>query len=510
MKKQYLKIFAVILFSGLFLNACDLTREPHNSISRGNSLQSLSDAKKWDVGFMAQLRGRVGGYYSTVQDYQADYLNASADFGNRGGAWHSWLTLTSSDYDVKDIWHSYYVALKNINEFLTLVAGFELDNADERAELDSYKGDAHLLRAFYYSELAIRYGTRYNASTASTDLCVPLILVYDLAALPSRATNAEVYKQIADDIQAAKGYLKGRENKPMSNVLTEDAAYALEARVALTKKDWPTALSSAKRLISSGKYPLVKAEAESFTNMWRKDTSTEDIVQLFIKKTDEEPLTINFYGYSSNLEANAPDWFPAQGLLSLYVDSDLRKNVYFEKVPTVKVLDYTINDLYVISKYKGNTAYDVTEVPRYIIAPKLFRMGEIYMIAAEAAHMSNDAEATTFLNNFRASRGLAAVTVTGNALLNEIKNERTRELAFEGHRLWDLRRWNDPMKRMEPQKSNSPISNDNQNPIGTSFLSPLVSLTLEVANDSHRWIWPIPYNELTTNVNIKDQQNQGY
>lgn len=43
----------------------------------------------------------------------------------------------------------------------------------------------------------------------------------------------------------------------------------------------------------------------SFTNMWRADNSTEDIVQLFIRKTDEEPLTINFYGYSSNLQANA-------------------------------------------------------------------------------------------------------------------------------------------------------------------------------------------------------------
>lgn len=510
MKKQYLKIFAVILFSGIFLNACDLTREPHNSIPRENSLQSLSDAKKWDTGFMAQLRGRVGGFYSTVQDYQADYLNASADFGNRGGAWHSWLTLTSSDYDVKDIWHSYYVALKNINEFLTLAEGLELDNANERAELDSYKGDAHLLRAFYYSELAIRYGTRYNASTASTDLCVPLVLVYDLADRPSRATNAEVYKQIADDIQAAKEYLKVRENKPMSNVLTEDAAYALEARVALTKKDWSTALSSARRLITSGRYPLVAPEAGSFTSMWRADSSTEDIVQLYIKKTDEEPLTINFYGYSSNLSANIPDWFPTQGLLDLYEDSDLRKGVYFEKVPLVKVLDYEINDLYVISKYRGNPAYNDTNVPRYIIAPKLFRMGEIYMIAAEAAYMSDNADAIDYLNDLRESRGLAAVTVTGNALLNEIKNERTRELAFEGHRLWDLRRWNEPMKRMAPQMSESPISEDNPAPIGTSFLSPVVSLTLEVANDSHRWIWPIPYNELTTNVNIKDQQNPGY
>jgi hypothetical protein len=510
MKKQYLKIFAFTLFSVLFLNACDLTREPHNSIPRENSLQSLSDAKKWNTGFMAQLRGRVGGFYSMVQDYQADYLNASADFGNRGGAWHSWLTLTSSDYDVKDIWHSYYVALKNINEFLSLVEGLELTDADEKAELDSYKGDAHLLRAFYYSELAIRYGTRYNASTAGTDLCVPLVLEYSLTDRPSRATNAEVYKQIADDIAAAKGYLKGRENKPMSTVLTEDAAYALEARVALSKKDWPTALSSAERIIASGRYPLVAPIPASFTNMWRADNSTEDIVQLFIRKTDEEPLTINFYGYSSNLQANAPDWFPTKGLLDLYEDGvDLRKEVYFEKT-LVKVTDYSINDLYVISKYKGNPAYNDTDVPRYIIAPKLFRMGEIYMIAAEAAYMSGNEDAIDYLNDLRESRGLDAVTATGEALLEEIKKERTRELAFEGHRLWDLRRWNEPMKRMTPQTSQNPISEENTNPIGTAFLSPMVAFDLEVANDSYRWIWPIPYNELTTNVNIKDQQNPGY
>lgn len=511
MKKQYFKILTITLCCVLLLNGCDLTREPYNSIPRENSLQSLSDAKKWDTGFMVFLRNRVGGFYSTTQDMQADYLNASADFGNRGGAWHSWLTLTSSDYDAKDIWHSYYVALKNINEFLVLAEEFELTDSDEKMEMDGYKGDAHLLRAFYYYELAIRYGTIYNEANAGTDLCVPLILTYDLAALPSRATNSEVFGQIAKDIESAKGFLKGRENKQMSNVLTEDAAYALEARVALYKKDWPKALSSADRIIKSGRYPLVEAKSQSFEDMWYADKSTEDIVQLFILKTDEEPRIINFYGYSSSLKANTPDWFPTKGILDLYEDGkDLRKDVYFEKVPLVIVLDYKIDDLYVISKYKGNPAFNVTSDPRYILAPKLFRMGEIYMIAAEAAFMSNNSGALGYLNDLRESRGLDAIAATGNALLDEIKKERTRELAYEGQRLWDLRRWNEPMKRMAPQVSAAQISVDNTNPIGTAFLSPMVALDLEVANDSHRWIWPIPYNEMTTNVNIKNQQNPGY
>lgn len=511
MKKQYFSIFAITMFSVILLSGCDLTREPYNSIPRENSLQSLSDAKKWDTGFMAMLRGRVGGIYSTVQDYQADYLNASADFGNRGGAWHSWLTLTSSDYDVKNIWHSYYRALKNVNEFLMLAEELELADSDEKAEMDGYKGDAHLLRAFYYYELAIRYGTRYNEATSSTDLCVPLVLTYDLEALPSRATNDEVYGQMAKDIESAKIFLKGRVNKPMSTVLTADAVYALEARIALSKKDWNTALSSANRLIASGRYPLVEPTMESFEDMWRADISSEDIVQLFIRKTDEEPLVINFYGFNSSLDANTPDWFPSKGIVDLYEDSkDLRKNVYFEKVNLVRVLDFRINDLYVISKFRGNPAFNDTQVPRNILAPKLFRMGEIYMIAAEAAYMSGNSSAEGYLNDLRMSRGLDAIAFTGSALLEEIKKERTRELAFEGQRLWDLRRWNEPMKRMTPQMSAVPISDDNPKPIGIAFLSPMVALDLEVTTDSYRWIWPIPYNELTTNVNIKDQQNPGY
>ena len=508
MKKQFFKIFVVAFISLIFLGGCDLTREPYDAIPRENSLQSITDAKKWDTGFMSLLRNRVGGYYSTSQDFQADYLNASADYGNRGGSFYTWQTLNSGDYDVKDIWHSYYIALKNINEFLHLTADLQFEKEADMVELNSYKGDAHLLRAFYYYELAIRYGTKYNPASASSDLCVPLILQYDFTELPSRATNAEVYGQIAKDIDAAKLLLSARANKPMSLVLTADAAIALEARVALAKKDWPAALAAAEKLIVSGTYPLVSPEAESFSNMWRADNSSEDIVQLYVKRSDEEPRTIGFYGYSEQNKANMPDFFPTQGIIDLFDAGDLRKPVYFEKAAKVKVGDYNMDDVYVISKYLGNPAYNTTATPRYILRPKLFRMGEIYTIAAEAAFMvPNTTKAAQYLNDLRISRGLTAV---GSVTLQDIKDERTRELAFEGQRFFDLRRWNDPMNRLPPQSSQNPISATINNPIGRSFLSTISDFDLKVPASSHRWIWPIPYNELTTNVNIKDQQNPGW
>lgn len=138
-------------------------------------------------------------------------------------------------------------------------------------------------------------------------------------------------------------------------------------------------------------------------------------------------------------------------------------------------------------------------------------MGDIYMIAAESAHKSgNSDKALKHLNSLRESRGLDILDVTGDVLFNEIKEERTKELAFEGNRLWDLRRWDEGLKRMPPQKSNNPISESNDDVIGTSFLSNVSDFDLEVDKSNTRWIWPIPYNELTTNINIKNQQNPGW
>ncbi len=505
MKKIILNQLFIVIASIFVFSSCDLTREPYDAIPRENSLQTIADAQKWDVGFMSQLRNRVGGVYSVLQDYQADYLNASGDFGNRGGAWYTWQTLNSSDYDVKDIWHNYYMAIKNINEFLSLADNLKLTTDAEIKSMNQYKGDAHLLRAYYYSELAIRYGYRYNPNTANTDLSVPLILKYDLNELPSRATNEQVYAQIKKDIETAKTLLVGRKNAPMSEYLNTDAAVALQARVALTMKNWSEALLAAETLINSGRYPLVKPEKQSFIDMWYGDKSSEDIIQLYVKKTDEEPNVISFYGYNESQKAFMPDWFPTQGFIDLYATNDLRKNIYFEKVGLTKVGDYEMNDLYVISKFKGNPVYNNTATPRYIIKPKLFRMGEIYMIAAEAAFMSgNTTKATQYLNDFRYSRGLIALT---SVTMQDIKDERSRELAYEGFRLWDLRRWEDPMNRFTPQYSNNEISGVK---IGTTFLSTISPFNLKIQANSPRWIWPIPYNDLTTNVNIKDQQNPGW
>ncbi|WP_417885496.1 RagB/SusD family nutrient uptake outer membrane protein [Zunongwangia sp.] len=70
-----------------------------------------------------------------------------------------------------------------------------------------------------------------------------------------------------------------------------------------------------------------------------------------------------------------------------------------------------------------------------------FRLGEIYLNGAEAAYELGQAEtATTYINTLRERAGFPANSIT-NLTMEDIRNERRVELAFEDHRFFDLKRW---------------------------------------------------------------------
>jgi hypothetical protein len=70
-----------------------------------------------------------------------------------------------------------------------------------------------------------------------------------------------------------------------------------------------------------------------------------------------------------------------------------------------------------------------------------FRLGEIYLNAGEAAfELGNTADALTYINAIRERAGFGPNSLT-TLTIQRIQNERRVELAFEDHRLWDLKRW---------------------------------------------------------------------
>jgi hypothetical protein len=498
MKRFNLKYIAGGLLA-LTLASCqkNLEKFPTSAIATELAFQSVRDARAWNTGLYSTLRGNFYGIYAYTQDIQADQLNATIDYGNRNGFPHRWDGFEATDGNINSIWQGYYRAIANIN---LMISGFQTiptASPAEATELDRYKGDAYAARAYYYSELVTRYAKPYEPASAASDPGVPLVLTYDIFAKPGRASVKAVYTQILSDIAQAKTLLATIAGAQGSNNFNIDAVTALEARVRLNMQDWAGAKTAADAVIATGKYPLINTQA-AFTSYWYTDTKQEDIMQLFASKT-ETPNTNSIYlGFRSNDNTYRPDFVPSQWVIDKYAANDIRKATYF----VAKPVNFTTGTgtMTLVNKYPGNPALFTAATTNYAHAPKFLRIAEMYLISAEAGARSGnatlDADALIKLNALRAARGLTTPLIaTGNGLFAEVKDERFRELAFEGFRLWDLKRWHEGFTRSAPQNTNFLT-------VGTGFT------TLSIPANHPKFQWGLPSNDVTINPNLT--QNQGW
>ncbi|HEU0226497.1 MAG TPA: RagB/SusD family nutrient uptake outer membrane protein [Arachidicoccus soli] len=478
-----------------------LNKTPFDSISKEQSFKSVKDAKNWDVGLYATLRGNVYGIFTFSTDVQADQLNASLDYGNRNGFPHKWDGFLSDDYTIRDVWSGYYYAIANINVALAGFQEIKPENAADSLNLKHYTGDEYLARAYYYFELVQRWAKSYNPSSATQDLGVPLIIKYELNGLPARATVDAVYKQILSDISMAKTMLADVAGSLGSSKFNVDVAYALEARVKLNMQDWQGAYAAANQLISSGRYPLVTTQG-GLDSMWHYDAPNETIMQLYVSAPSELANTNNIYiGYNSGNNSYDPDFIPSQWVVDMFPSNDFRLNTYFMK-DSVLIQGAKYGNIYLVNKYPGNPALYTSASTNYEQAPKIFRIGEMYLIAAEAeANIGGASEsiALSLLNTLRMHRGytVALTGLAGASLKQAVMDERFRELAFEGFRLDDLKRWNMGFTRKDPQNINIIVT-------GADFN------TKTVAAGADKFVWGIPANDMTINPNLKGEQNPGW
>lgn len=529
------KILLGVLLLAAVVQSCNLDKDPADYIDYGAAYRNMQDAKKWDNGIYSTLRGKFGGGYIMPQEAQADMLNAHAAFNNLYAEFHSWTILPESNV-IQEIYHSYYAALIDANVVLTRLPELQVNEA-EKPLRDHYLGNAYFARAFYHFNLALRWGTPYAAATADKDLGVALALDPLSLEKPTRATNAQTYKLILDDLQKAEQLLSDVPAKVGNSEISADAVRALRARVYLYMDDMDNAFREARQLIDKAVYPLIAPyvaqldahnridpREDAFAQMWFYDNGAEQIWQPYVAKENEIPTTTPLYGADLSTttywgEANQPDrmgdynkppYVPTQTVMNtLFADGkDHRALSLFEFVKT------TVNDmnvstqLYVISKFKGNPNYATLTsthwggyVPNGNQAPKPFRIAEQYLIAAEAAcRLNNTDDALKYLNELRASRGLSATDLTGEKLYEEIKNERARELAFEGFRLWDLRRWKQGVGKRPYQGA------DGYYQVPASFYAG--GFSVDIKPDNHMFVWPFPLNETLINRGIR--QNPGW
>lgn len=494
--KLFNKLHILIIGLATFTSCESLDQDPYEDLSTKLAFKSVENAEYWRNGFYRSLRRVSYGDIMLLPDVQSDLLNATLNYGNRKGDLQNW-SFRTNDSDISSVWSSRYSVLNDINICIEKFPTIPVSSDKEQDKLNRFLGEAYALRAYYFFQLTERFSPKYDASNKSTaNLGIPLVTTFDITLLPPRATLEETYNQIESDIDKAEKLLGGAEGVKGSNFFTLDAVKALKARVALTKGDYAKAYVEAKAIVDAGKYPLVSTQ-EALQKMWHNDETDETIVQLFSSKPDELPLLMRDYlVYEAKTKKYKPDYVPSKWVVDLYDASDIRKSVYFKNLtietPTGKDYDVTL-----VYKYPGNPNL-YSGSPLEYHSPKIFRTAELYLIVSEAAYKNGDeVNAVKYLNDLRQSRGLSDVKSSGINLFNDIKEERLRELAFEGTRLNDLKRWEEGVKRHSPQ--------------GTEYLvvSPKDQYyELDKPANDYRFTWPIPNHEMTVNPNLK--QNEGY
>lgn len=270
--------------------------------------------------------------------------------------------------------------------------------------------------------------------------------------------------------------------------------------MAYDMEDYTTAANVAQALINKGTYTLISNPAQ-YKDMWLNDTGTEAIWQFYMELKNEEGPTALGSMLSGIIDKFArPSYMASKKVTDLYdTENDIRYGAYF-KTDTIDA--QTVPDFVgtYCNKWPGNPAL-YTGKPNNMNKTKAMRISEMYLLGAEAyAKAGNEGAACGLLNDLRKARisGWTDQTYSGDALMKEIQDERTRELFAEGFRFSDMKRWGIGFSRSVAE--DAPVAN---------YVATQGNDLTKDASD-HMWVWPIPKDEIDANPQIKGQQNEGY
>ena len=381
---------------------------------------------------------------------QASPRNVFAPFHR----WQSDPFTTIEDKQWRDEdWSHLYERIAVLNNIIYYANEFR-DTEEDLELLSQVEGEARFLRASYYFLLVNIYGKPYNKSTAYEDAGVPLKtseVIEDIYF--TRSSVGAVYEQIVRDLQDAAKCLEGV--VPVSAIRVGSAAVnALLSRVYLYMEEYEKAIDAADMvLLANYSYNVFHL------NTWEAGQnviSSSSVETIFHQGGNSVPVV--FLNDSTNSwngdDRRASSFQVSDDLLSCYESGDLRRTAFFRFSTKTRA---TLPD-----KYK--TWRTVSNDPEQVGEDFLIRLPEVILNKAEALAMLNrDDEAKTELEKLRSKRfkaeDLQPVTETGEELVNFIRDERRRELCFEGHRWFDLRRY--AVNSIYPLKSDFSIRHTN-------------------------------------------------
>lgn len=524
--------FLFVLMLLITSNSCTkvLDQVPNDRIDVENYFKGRADAETALIGaYDIVFRNLVPTF--TINDmFSGREIQQIGNIQGRPVQYRPVLRI-NNDGGTGGLWTQCYQALSRINLILEKVPEIpdglfeQQGNPPTVNRKNEILGEAYFLRAWIYWQMALNWGD------------VPLVIEFPKSAQPgdnliARTPVIEVLKQVDDDLLKAEQYLPLDHryfSQNMSAVAiriaskgraTKGIALLMQARRALQEKQWQVAADKANQIIGLGIYSLNATFTPIFNNTPAGGQNTvESILETQSVRDGFNNtggiFTWEFYTngrtevtpqWNTNYQGNYLDPFDVRQLFS----SNISYNA-----------NNSLRGITQFKYYNRDGAYNSADPWNYIIG----RLGEVFLIRAEALNELSfpNAEAITRLNELRARakqttytvtvrrQGLPDTTVSAKGILplsttagqpntlfvgsqndlrNLIRDERWRELAFEGLRWFDLRRYN------EPSGKHSAL-------VAVYLDNPAIDGT-----DPGKLLWPIPNGQII--VNPKLTQNPGY
>ena len=415
MKKTYILIFLTFLFLG-----CNDFLEPK---SQDQVIpKHVEQLKELLLGEIIQEKEDFLRYLPLMTDDFEDRDGTMYEFRNEYWGYYTWQqepedardNVTIADKAWEKLYHTIFVCNIIIHDIP------DLEGTEE--EKNKLLAETHFIRAQAYFCLVNLYGEPYeNAEQARTALGVPIN--HETTILNkryTRSTLAEVYTLIESDLKESIRQFKSVEWEKNFARPSLDVAYLLASRFYLYKKEYQLAKNYTDSIIQNNRYQfydLVNTPASEYS--WFLHGSNPEIMFCY--------GVVNFEHISTTAKAGV--YIVSNSLKNLFITGDLRKASFMN--PDIKPHKYNKG----ISTCYGNT----------------YRWAEVYLNRAEAlVYLDDWQSAIGDINALREKRVKGnyqiAATDKDDALL-KVREERRRELCFEGQRWFDLRRYGMPELR---------------------------------------------------------------
>jgi len=438
-------LLTIAAFLMLVYSGCKLEDNPTNSVTT-ESLTTTSDG----------LLNAVNGAYALFKDHGP--FEGTTDLNNMYLRHFYQLSDFASDDVVcgqvttdplflsfsldhtptqQNTGYFWYISYKIISDANTVIEQGEKQGNLTPAQ-QQLIGECYFLRAFCNFNLVRLFGKPYSVDPSSPGI----ILRTSTSDKPqkARASVKDVYTQVIADATKAATLM----NQPRGvQYATKEAAWALLSRVALYQEDNQNAIKYANMVINSGKF--TESSAAAFKTLFANAPANPETIFCiaFTPLEDygkEGAISSQYY---SDGNSGWGEEYASQPLRALYAKHP--EDVRTSYIVPLKDESGTVQqkngiDIYYVTKFSFQGGSPS------LASPVMFRLSEMYLNKAEAeAKLGQTAAALGDVDMIRKNRGLQAslyngVVPTGMTLLGTVLQERRLELAFEGHRTYDVYR----------------------------------------------------------------------